>query len=240
MTEPQSLFDYLLSPFVFLSINKAACLGGDHTKFGCAFLNVLLSNVFTQKLEEAQVHVIEQQFGLQTGLYLRTGDGPVPASKLGAGPDKIPELLKKNTYKTIEEEKKLGAPKTDGEATILGDVALIEQKFMKQKQPIYKVPANQKLQGFLVVTLIPQLEQLLFSTEEYSNSISISGRLNIYQLLATIIKLGYPQVCNTIIEQGQFIDGILRDYEKFANSSLILATLNELILQMVKSGNLGL
>jgi hypothetical protein len=64
--------------------------------------------------------------------------------------------------------------------------------------------------------------------------------VNIYQLLATVIKLGYPQVCNSIIEQGQFIDGILRDYEKFANSSLILATLNELILQMVISGNVSL
>lgn len=89
-------------------------------------------------------------------------------------------MIKKNTYKTIEEEKKLGAPKTEGEASILGEIALIKHNFMKQKQPIYRVKANQKLQGFLIVTLIPQLKQLLFSTENYSNSISVQCRLNIY------------------------------------------------------------
>ena len=55
-----------------MNISKTAFLGGEHTKYGMSFLNLLFSNVFDKEPKHAKISVLETNFGLKTGIFLHT------------------------------------------------------------------------------------------------------------------------------------------------------------------------
>lgn len=65
MVDPQTLFNELMSPFLFMPLLETTFLGGTHTLRGAEFLNMLFWNLFVAEPHEAYLEVAERNFGFQ-------------------------------------------------------------------------------------------------------------------------------------------------------------------------------
>ena len=65
MIEPKTFFDDVMSPFMFMPLLQFTFSGGDHTKQGAELLKVVFWNLYQAKPNEADLDVIEINFGFQ-------------------------------------------------------------------------------------------------------------------------------------------------------------------------------
>jgi hypothetical protein len=63
MIEPKLLFDELMSPFNIMPLLEFSLQGGVHTKHGIDFLKVLIWNLFVAEPSQADLDVMEINFG---------------------------------------------------------------------------------------------------------------------------------------------------------------------------------
>lgn len=63
MVDPQTLFNELMSPFLFMPLLETTFLGGGHTERGADFLSVMFWNLFIAEPNEAIIDVTERNFG---------------------------------------------------------------------------------------------------------------------------------------------------------------------------------
>jgi hypothetical protein len=65
MIDPESLFNEITSPFLFMPLLETTFLGGSHTERGADFLSILFWNLYIAPPQEAILDVTERNFGFQ-------------------------------------------------------------------------------------------------------------------------------------------------------------------------------
>jgi hypothetical protein len=65
MIDPETLFNEITSPFLFMPLLETTFLGGSHTERGADFLSMLFWNLYIAQPQEAILDVTERNFGFQ-------------------------------------------------------------------------------------------------------------------------------------------------------------------------------
>lgn len=65
MIDPQTLFNEIMSPFLFMPLLEATFLGGINTERGADFLSVMFWNLFIAQPQDAILDITERNFGFQ-------------------------------------------------------------------------------------------------------------------------------------------------------------------------------
>ena len=63
MIDPQTLFNEIMSPFLFMPLLEATFLGGINTERGADFLSVMFWNLFIAQPQDAIFDITERNFG---------------------------------------------------------------------------------------------------------------------------------------------------------------------------------
>ena len=67
MNNPQGFFNELMSPFLFLPLLEFTFEGGAHSKQGAEFLRLFFSNLFVVDPIDAELELVEDNFGFNNG-----------------------------------------------------------------------------------------------------------------------------------------------------------------------------
>lgn len=203
MIDPQTLFNEITSPFLFMPLLETTFLGGSHSERGADFLSILFWNLYIAQPHEAILDVTERNFGFQI------------TSIAGVN---VEDTAKQSTDET--EEKKVDG----GEVGAMKQEEVMRQNTVAGKKKIFDKQDLQVLIAQQISMFVAKFEGLLSKPETKT-----CVRMRLYQLIATFIELDDAVISTAFSELSGLLQYIIQDYDRYERNSTMLLMLNRVL-----------